>query len=392
MSEFVQTRMVGTQPWLPWPLCRWRSWTVPVRAERLAALRIGVALVTLLDVLTSYLPHVHDYYGPESLARHGDRDLFRYFVEAPFWNWTLLRGLGQPANLMLLTVAAFASAFWAIEGVCNRPATGQRTPVFKRIIACLFVAALAGLGFASRLCSGAAEAGDVDLDWLWGPWNANPAALRFFMLALTVALAFMLIGFQTRLATIAVWVLMVSFDNLNPYVENNGDVARAILLLYLVLTPCGAAWSLDRWRERRRTGDDRPAFVHPWPLRLLFLQMILMYFFNGAYKLFGADWREGSSLYYVLASPVLSRVSYAEFPAPIWLTRLASHIVLIWELGFPLWVAMRWTRIPALIIGVLFHIGIWMSMELGFFCGYMLCMYLPFVPWERFEGNRRFSE
>ena len=39
MSEcrgFASTT-VGLRPWLPWPLCDWHWWTVPVRAERLAA-------------------------------------------------------------------------------------------------------------------------------------------------------------------------------------------------------------------------------------------------------------------------------------------------------------------------------------------------------------------
>ena len=31
----------GLFPWLPWPLRAMPAWTVPVRAERLAVLRIG---------------------------------------------------------------------------------------------------------------------------------------------------------------------------------------------------------------------------------------------------------------------------------------------------------------------------------------------------------------
>ncbi len=33
--------------------------------------------------------------------------------------------------------------------------------------------------------------------------------------------------------------------------------------------------------------------------------------------------------------------------------------------------------------GALFHIGIWITLELGFFPPYMLCLYLPLLPWER---------
>src|SRR5205823_3952047 len=34
-------QVVGLKPWFPWPLSRWRWLNEPVRAERLAALRIG---------------------------------------------------------------------------------------------------------------------------------------------------------------------------------------------------------------------------------------------------------------------------------------------------------------------------------------------------------------
>src|SRR5262245_63341779 len=58
-----ERRVVGTRPWLPWPFCGWQWWTEPVRAERLAAVRIGLALVILFDIATSYAPHVVDYFA-----------------------------------------------------------------------------------------------------------------------------------------------------------------------------------------------------------------------------------------------------------------------------------------------------------------------------------------
>src|SRR5262245_10239971 len=75
--------VIGILPWLPWPLSRWRWWTEPVRAERLAALRIGLALVLLLDILLTYLPHGRDFFGRDSL---GSPELFGWVFE-PKWDW-----------------------------------------------------------------------------------------------------------------------------------------------------------------------------------------------------------------------------------------------------------------------------------------------------------------
>src|SRR5262249_11043378 len=120
-------------------------------------------------------------------------------------------------------------------------------------------------------------------------------------------------------------------------IDNAGDVVRGIILFYLILCPCGAAWSLDSWLRRRWRGRQGAVKIYPWALRLLFLQMVLIYFLNGAYKLFGDNWLSGSSLYYVLCDITLTRVSYAQLPIGYEMTQALSWSVLVWETGFPLW-------------------------------------------------------
>ncbi len=284
----------GLRPWLPWPLSRWPWWTAPVPAERLAALRIGVAAVMLADLLFTLWPWFGDLFGSGSL---GDPDAF----PPSGWHWSLLRGVGD-----------------------------------------------------ARLLTGA-------------------------MLLWTAASVGLLLGCWTRLSAVVAWLLAVSFSNINPAITNAGDEVRNIMLFYMMLCPCGAAWSLDR----RRRGDSGPALVWPWPLRLLFVQMMLIYFVNGACKLLGPQWRGGDSLYYVLADLTLTRWSLAQLPVAHGLTRLLTWTVLAWEVSFPLLAALRWTRPAALAFGVLFHIGIFVFLELGMFAPYMLCLYLPLLPWER---------
>jgi hypothetical protein len=61
--------------------------------------------------------------------------------------------------------------------------------------------------------------------------------------------------------------------------------------------------------------------------------------------------------------------------------------VLIWEVSFPLLVLWKWTRIAALVMGVMFHLGIFATMELGGFVPYALCMYVPLLPWGEWTSN-----
>lgn len=300
-------RVVGLEPWLPWPLYRWQWMTQPVRAERLAALRIGLAAVLLADILTTYWPQIHSYFGGDSM---GSPEIFAERFREPRWYWSLLYGVHDHA------IIETAALVWA------------------------------------------------------------------------VAAGMLLIGLSTRLSAVVAWLLSSSFATLNPYIDNAGDLIRGITLFYLMLCPCGAAWSIDACWDRWRKGTHSCVFVHPWPLRLLFLQMCFIYFMNGIYKLTGLQWAEGFSLYFVLGDLTLTRWSYAQIPIPVWITRAMTWTVLAWEVGFPLLVALPWTRTITLLFGVAFHVGIGLSMELGGFVFYMLCLYLPLVPWERWTDRR----
>lgn len=289
-------RVVGLQPWLPWPLCRSAWWTEPVRAERLAALRIGVALVLLLDVLGTYLPQARDFFGADSL---GSPDVFASVRQT--FRWSLLTGLDHPLAIQSVLLV------WAGAAAC------------------------------------------------------------------------LLVGLLPNLSAAVAWVLSVSLIGLNYYLHNSGDNVRTILLFYLLLCPCGAVWALSG----PRNPSGRPVYVPAWPVRLLFVQLVLIYFVNGVYKLAGPAWREGEVLQTVLTNLAWTRFAYAQLGVPVWLLRLLTWTTLAWELGFPLLILGRRTRVAALGLGVFFHIGTGVLLRLTMFPLYMLCLYLPLVPWER---------
>jgi hypothetical protein len=47
------------------------------------------------------------------------------------------------------------------------------------------------------------------------------------------------------------------------------------------------------------------------------------------------------------------------------------------------------TRVVALWLGVAFHVGTGLQLELGMFGLHALCLYLPLVPWDRYADARR---
>lgn len=210
----------------------------------------------------------------------------------------------------------------------------------------------------------------------------DPHAITLIFYVWIAATVGLLLGWNTRLCAVIVWALSISFTNLNMYAINAGDHIHGMLLLYVMLTPCGAVWSIDALR-RAATGEEvQDLQASPWALRLLLIQLAWMYCASGICKASGENWPAGDSLYYVLRDLSLTRFSADSLPAPYWVTQLATWSVLIWEASFPLLLLFRRTRLLALCFGVSMHLGIFVTMELGCFPLYLLAAYVPLIAYE----------
>jgi hypothetical protein len=295
-EEAPKPRVVGLRPWLPWPLDRSPWWTEPVRAERLAALRIGVAVVLLFDVLCIYLPYARDFFGAASL---GAPEVFTERRSLPHWPWSILSSIEAPLAWYVILIV------WALAAVC--------------------------LG----------------------------------------------LGVYPRIAAAAAWFIGGSVDYVNPYIFNSGDAVRNLLLFYLIISPTGAVWSV---MNRRRSGE--PVYVQAWPLRLIYIQMCLIYCVSGLSKL-NADWLSDSAIYRVMSNVAWGRWSYNDFGLPYPITFVLSWITVLWEITFPLFITWQRTRKLTMVLGLLFHLGTGASMRIVLFGCNMLCFYLPLLPWER---------
>ncbi len=105
--------VVGTTPTLPWFLNHTRLLSGTIPAERLAAFRIGVALVLLVDIGWTYLPNLTLLFGPGGLS---PRDLFAIQFQAPHAFWSALRILPETWGPQALVVVWIASAFALLLG------------------------------------------------------------------------------------------------------------------------------------------------------------------------------------------------------------------------------------------------------------------------------------
>jgi hypothetical protein len=235
----------------------------------------------------------------------------------------------------------------------------------------------------------------------WADWGATPQAAYLVFALFTVGCALMTLGFWTRTATIASWLLFLTIYQRLNWTMNGGDDVARMGLFYLIFCRSGAVWSLDHARALRRQPDD-PTLISPlvpaWPLRLMQIQICMVYLFTGLIKLgdgffsdswLDCDWINGQALYWLFNDMELNRWPYSWTPFPMWFCRLLTWSVMTFELGFVVLVMNRRTRPWVLLFGVLMHLGIWLHTEIAFFSPFMLCWYALFIRADRARSAKQ---
>ncbi len=214
--------------------------------------------------------------------------------------------------------------------------------------------------------------------------------MAVFLLLLLGAVALsMLVGYQTRWATAACWLLLFGLQQRNPYVLYGGDRWLLQSLFWCMFLPWGGRWSVDSHIKRGEgmvsdgSGHgERSALAGPAAACLL-LQTALIYFLSGWEKLNPA-WLQGLSIGRFLRCDELKgsfgdRLRYyPEFLASLtravpWLEIAAAMAILL-----PLWSG----RIRALALGSLglFHLALIPLLRLRTFSWVGLCVVIGLMP------------
>jgi len=223
--------------------------------------------------------------------------------------------------------------------------------------------------------------------WWFDPLQTYPGRLALYCLygVLLAGCACLLVGFRTRIASIVVFLGVLTLERRNTFVFNSGDLLVRNLAFYIALAPAGAALSLDRWRRARDTFWDHPIRTQ-WAVRLIQLQLSVTYAATVWAKLRGTTWNNGTAVSFALRIGDLQR-----FHAPGFITHniLASNLMtygtlaIETSLAFLVW--NRKARPYVLPLGVLMHGLIALNIMVGFFSMAILTAYIAFIPPETME-------
>jgi vitamin K-dependent gamma-carboxylase-like protein len=192
----------------------------------------------------------------------------------------------------------------------------------------------------------------------------------------------MTIGFQTRIAVPAALFTSLIQVAWNYLPLSGADAAMRVFLFCLVWAECGSVWSIDAWLAGRRNVDAPPTASETTsiaPLRLIRFQVSLIYLSAGIWKIFNPYWRDGSAVHYVVQSNVYRRLPHGMPLAFDQVVSVLTYSTLAWELSFGLLLLFAATRRIAILAGILLHLGMLLTIEIGPFHYVMLASYLAFL-------------
>lgn len=192
-----------------------------------------------------------------------------------------------------------------------------------------------------------------------------------FHSGLAICILFFL-GVGGRMIAAAHYVFIISLFLRNPALLDGGDNLSYLVLLYLI--PVNSTAVLAIRRTQPKLGRAEVSVVlHNMGIVLIAMQVFVLYLASAMYKIQGRLWQDGTALYYIWRVP--------EFSWPLvtdhlirysWLIVMATYFAVLFQLFFPVLIAIRETRVAAIFLAVLFHATIGITMGLTSFTIYMI--------------------
>lgn len=233
---------------------------------------------------------------------------------------------------------------------------------------------------------------DVLIDHFLDPWHVSlylisgswQGQLIFFSIEIILSIL-LLVGFYTRLSTIASWILLISLQTRNPLLIHGGDAALRLLLFWGMFLPLGAYWSLDSRVSKQEPHNP----ILSMASAALLLQVCCIYWFAALLKT-DPIWRqEGTAAWYALSNVFFS-TEFGDFllDYPTLLKVLTFSTLFLESTGPLLAFLPIWTspiRCVLVFTFIAFHLILGLTLELGIFsyvCAVGWTLFLPRSFWE----------
>ncbi len=271
------------------------------------------------------------------------------------------------------------SAFWkAWKSFWFQPMTPEPVALFRILIGLLVLQILTvsiGSEFLNWYGSHAVVQNETVRRFFWNSEPrfdlllafASDSGLLVYFYSVIVAAIFMTIGFCTRLSCVYVALALVSMHHHNPFNINGGDAFVRLMTMYLCFSNCGDCFSVDRVFAEKRNKGPLPIVAKPaWALRMIQLQLAIVYLHTFICKVNGMQWWDGTAVYFATRLEDLMRLRMPLFDSLLF-CQLLSWYTLIVEFAMFSLVWIKEIRYFVLAGALILHLGIDLAINLPVF-------------------------
>jgi len=218
-------------------------------------------------------------------------------------------------------------------------------------------------------------------------YTSEPWHLLTFYWVFLFSCVMLMLGWHTSFFKWIVFICHLSLAYRNPAATYGVDGITISILLILCLAPVGNALSLDRVRRARKTKYKGLAIQTPSPksrwgfacTRLIQIQMVILFFFSAAEKLYGDAWWYGNAVWIAITNYQTAFVPAGFLADHYWLINLATYGTIILEFAYAFLIWGQKTR-PYLLVGAIaLHLSFVIFLGLYFFAAAMILGHLSFL-------------
>jgi hypothetical protein len=196
--------------------------------------------------------------------------------------------------------------------------------------------------------------------------NADSFLYAFFFIY-QLALLIFILGWKTPYMAFLAWLMHLTLMNTCRFGSYGVESMLNIALLYAIFFPCGRSLSID---SKGKT--DPPDAYSRLSLRVLQLQLCIIYTASGMEKAFGAEWWDGNAIWYSLTEEQFRQFDFFWLSEYTLIAKILGWWTLLIEIGYALFVWYRPTSRFWIIQVLLLHLGIFIFMGLYTFALIMI--------------------
>jgi hypothetical protein len=205
-------------------------------------------------------------------------------------------------------------------------------------------------------------------------YGSGPGLAYFLYAVLLVSCLCFIFGIYSRFFGFLCYVLYLSFFNRFPLTAFDGSQIIIIALFFTLFLQTDRALT-PSWYQRRQGSSDT---VPGWPVRMIQIQLVIIYFFAAVSKVQSPSWLNGTELLGIL------NFQYATFNFS-WLVNhpyivnFLTYGTIATEFAAAFWLWTKASRPWVLFAVICMHLGILIAMQVTYFSEVMISCVILFA-------------